>query len=98
MARNYEGVMHMWKEEIKKAYKLNSYDETNAFAFALNELGVFNSIQDVLDFYSKPYKYQNMYEKLLKLVEEHFGEPASITEIVEVDELYDPAIKIIFEN
>jgi len=98
MERDYEGVMHMWKEEIKKAEKLNSYDETNAFAMVLNELGVYNNIEDVLSFYEKPYKYQKMYEKLLKLVEEHFGKPASITEIVEVDELYDPAIKIIFEN
>jgi len=91
-------VFNMWKNEIKKAEKLNSYDETNAFAKVLNELGVYNNIKDVLRFYEKPYKYQKMYEKLLKLVEEHYGEPASITEIVEVDELYEPAIKIIFEN
>lgn len=98
MARNYEGVMHMWKEEIKKAEKLNSYDETNAFASVLNEMGMFNNIEDVLSFYEKPYKYQKLYEDLLKLVEEHFGKPASITEISDVDELHEPALKIIYGN
>ena len=84
MERDYEGVISMWKNEIKKAEKLNSFDETNAFAMVLDDLGVFHNIKDVLYFYEKPYKYQKMYEKLLKLVEEHFGKPASITEIVEV--------------
>lgn len=85
----------MWKNEIKKAEKLNSFDETNAFATVLNDLAVFQSIKDVLYFYEKPYKYQKLYEDLLKLVEEHYGEPASIMEIVDIKELNDKAFKFI---
>ncbi len=88
-------MFNMWKNEIKKAEKLNSYDETNAFAMVLDDLAVFKSIKDVLYFYEKPYKYQKLYEDLLKLVEEHYGEPASITEIVDVKELNDKAFEFI---
>ena len=88
----------MWKEEIKKAEKLNSYDETNAFATVLVELAVLKNMSDVLYFYEKPYKYQKLYEDLLKLVEEHFGEPASITEIVDTKELNDKAFEFIQKN
>jgi|TARA_R100000081_G_C4728033_1_gene121802 hypothetical protein len=84
-----------WKDNIKKAEKLNSYDETNAFATVLVELAVLKNVSDVLRFYEKPYNYQKLYEDLLKLVEEHFGEPASITEIVDVEELSDKAFEFI---
>ncbi len=84
-----------WKDNIKKAEKLNSYDETNAFATVLVELAVLKNVSDVLRFYEKPYNYQKLYEDLLKLVEEHFGEPASITEIVDVEELGDKAFEFI---
>jgi hypothetical protein len=76
-----------WKDNIRKAEKLNSYDETNAFAMVLVEMAVLSNISDVLRFYEKPYKYQDMYEKMLKIVEEHYGEPASITEIIDVPEI-----------
>ena len=69
--------------EIIKAEKLNSYDETNAFANVLVELGQISNMGDLLYFYEKPYKWQNEYEDLLKIIEEHFGEPASITEIID---------------
>ena len=82
-------------QSIVKAEQLNSYDETNAFATVLVELAVLNNVEDVLRFYGKPYKYQNLYEDLLKLVEEHYGKPASITEIVDVEELSDKAFEFI---
>ena len=85
----------MWKDRIKKAEQLNSYDETNAFAMVLVELAVLNNVKDVLRFYEKPYKYQDMYEELLQVVEDYYGEPASITEIVDVKELYEVASKKI---
>ena len=85
----------MWKNSIKKAEKLNSYDETNAFANVLVELGVLKDVKDVLRFYEKPYKYQTIYEELLKVVEDYYGESASITEIVDVEELYELASKKI---
>ena len=85
----------MWKDRIKKAEQLNSYDETNAFAMVLVELAVLNNVKDVLRFYEKPYKYQDMYEELLQVVEDYYGEPASITEIVDVKELYELASKKI---
>lgn len=85
----------MWKDRIKKAEQLNSYDETNAFAMVLVELAVLKNISDVLRFYEKPYKYQGMYEELLQVVEDYYGEPASITEIVDVKELYELASKKI---
>ena len=75
----------MWKNEIKKAEKLNSYDETVAFA------GYFVNTSEMLRFFEKPYKYQDMYEDMLKMVEEHLGEKGSITEIVDIDELNDKA-------
>ena len=78
-------------ESILKAEKLNSYDETNAFAMVLVEMGLLSNVEDVLRFYEKPYKYQNLYEELLKVVEEHYGEPASITEIIDVPEIYEKA-------
>ena len=40
-------------------------------------------------------KYQKLYEDLLKLVEEHYGKPASITEIVDSEELQDKAFEFI---
>jgi len=82
-------------QSIVKAEQLNSYDETNAFATVLVELAVLKNVSDVLRFYEKPYKYQNLYEDLLKLVEEHYGKPASITEIVDVEELSDKAFEFI---
>ena len=82
--------MSSW-EGILKAQKLNSYDETNAFAMVLVEMGLLCNVDDVLRFYEKPYKYQNLYEELLKVVEEHYGEPASITNIVDDAELYEKA-------
>ena len=85
----------MWKNELRKAERLNSYDETNAFAMVLVELAVLNNVSDILNFYEKPYKYQNMYEELLQVVEDYYGEPASITEIVDVKELYELASKKI---
>lgn len=85
----------MWKNSIKKAEKLNSYDETNAFATVLVELAVLKDVKDVLRFYEKPYKYQTLYEELLKVVEDYYGKPASITEIVDVKELYELASKKI---
>lgn len=85
----------MWKNNIKKAEKLNSYDETNAFATVLVELSVLWDVKDVLRFYEKPSKYQTLYEELLKVVEDYYGEPASITEIVDVKELYELASKKI---
>ena len=85
----------MWKDRIKKAEQLNSYDETNAFAMVLVELAVLNNVKDVLRFYEKPYKYQDMYEELLQGVEDYYGEPASITEIVDAKELYELASKKI---
>ena len=85
----------MWKNELRKAEKLNSYDETNAFAMVLVELAVLNNVSDILNFYEKPYKYQDMYEELLQVVEDYYGEPASITEIVDVKELYELASKKI---
>ena len=83
--------MIMWKDKIRKAEKLNSYDETNAFATVLVELAVLKDVKDVLYFYEKPYKYQSMYEQLLQVVEDYYGEPASITEIIDVEELYELA-------
>ena len=85
----------MWKNELRKAERLNSYDETNAFAMVLVELAVLNNVSDILNFYEKPYKYQNMYEELLQVVEDYYGEPASITEIVDVEELGELASKKI---
>tara|TARA_R100001460_G_scaffold1771_1_gene6339 strand:+ start:983 stop:1249 length:267 start_codon:yes stop_codon:yes gene_type:complete len=85
----------MWKNELRKAERLNSYDETNAFAMVLVELAVLKNVSDILNFYEKPYKYQNMYEELLQVVEDYYGEPASITEIVDVKELYELASKKI---
>tara|TARA_R110002049_G_scaffold41726_6_gene125304 strand:+ start:1570 stop:1848 length:279 start_codon:yes stop_codon:yes gene_type:complete len=76
---------------INKAEKLNSYDETNAFAYVLVEFGEINSVQGLLDFYEKPYNWQEMYEDLLELIEKRYGEPASITELVDVDELREQA-------
>jgi len=87
-----------WKDNIRKAEKLNSYDETNAFATVLVELAVLSNVSDVLRFYEKPYKFQKLYEDLLKLVEEHYGEPASITEIVDNEELNDKAFEFIQSN
>ena len=87
-----------WKDNIRKAEKLNSYDETNAFATVLVELAVLSNVSDVLRFYEKPYKYQNLYEDLLKLIEEHYGEPASITEIVDNEELNNNAFEFIQSN
>lgn len=87
-----------WQDNIKKAEKLNSYDETNAFATVLVELAVLSNVSDVLRFYEKPYKFQKLYEDLLKLVEEHYGEPASITEIVDNEELNDKAFEFIQSN
>jgi hypothetical protein len=81
--------------DILKAEKLNSYDETNAFAGVLVEMGLLSNVKDVLRFYEKPYKYQNLYEELLKVVEEHYGEPASITEIIDVPEIYEKAHKLL---
>ena len=92
---NIYGANTMWREEIKKAKKLDSDDETNAFAMVLVELAVLSNLRDVLRFYEKPYKYQKLYEDLLKLVEEHFGKPASITEIVDIEELNDKALEFI---
>jgi len=92
---NIYGVDKMWKDEIRKAEKLNSYDETNVFAMVLVELAVLKDVTDVLRFYEKPYKYQKLYEDLLKLIEEHYGEPASITEIVDDEELNDKAFEFI---
>ena len=92
---NIYGANTMWRDEIKKAKKLDSDDETNAFAMVLVELAVLSNLRDVLRFYEKPYKYQKLYEDLLKLVEEHFGEPASITEIVDIEELNDKAFEFI---
>ena len=86
--------MSSW-EGILKAEKLNSYDETNAFAMVLVEMGLLSNVDDVLRFYEKPYKYQNLYEELLKFVEEHYGEPASITDIVDDAELYEKAHELI---
>jgi hypothetical protein len=85
----------MWKNELRKAERLNSYDETNAFAMVLVELAVLKNVSDILNFYEKPYKYQNMYEELLQVVEDYYGEPASITEIVDVEELGELASKKI---
>ena len=85
----------MWKNELRKAERLNSYDKTNAFAMVLVELAVLKNVSDILNFYEKPYKYQNMYEELLQVVEDYYGEPASITEIVDVKELYELASKKI---
>ncbi len=81
----------MWKNEIKKAEKLNSYDETVAFAMVLDDLGYFKNTSEMLRFFEKPYKYQDMYEDMLKMVEEHLGEKGSITEIVDIEELNDKA-------
>ena len=82
-------------ESVIKVEQLNSYDETNAFAYVLVELAFLKNVSDVLRFYEKPYKYQNLYEDLLKLVEEHYGKPASITEIVDSEELQDKAFEFI---
>ena len=87
-----------WKSKIRKAEQLDSYDEINAFANVLVELAVLKDVSDVLRFYEKPYKYQELYEDLLKLVEEHYGKPASITEIVDVRELGDKAFEFIQES
>jgi len=92
---NIYGANTMWRDRIKKAKKLDSDDETNAFAMVLVELTILSNVRDVLRFYEKPYKYQKLYEDLLKLVEEHFGKPASITEIVNIEELYDEALEFI---
>ncbi len=81
----------MWKNEIKKAEKLNSYDETVAFAMVLNDLDYFRNTSEMLRFFEKPYNYQMMYEDFLKMVEEYFGEKGSITEIVDIEELNDKA-------
>ena len=48
---NIYGVDRMWKDEIRKAEKLNSYDETNAFAMVLVELAVLSNVKDVLRFF-----------------------------------------------
>ncbi len=82
-------------ETILKEEKLNSYDETNAFAGVLVEMGLLSNVEDVLRFYEKPYKYQNLYEELLKVVEEHYGEPASITEIIDEPEIYEKAHQLL---
>lgn len=81
----------MWKSEIKKAEKLNSHDETVAFAMVLNEFGYFRGIPDLLSFFETPFSYQKMYEDMLKMVEEHLGEKGSITEIIDINELADKA-------
>lgn len=86
----------MWKNEIKKAEKLNSYDETVAFAMVLNDLEYFRNTSEMLRFFEKPYKYQDMYEDMLKMVEEHLGEKGSITEIVDIEELNAKADDYLF--
>ena len=58
----------MWKNEIKKAEKLNSYDETVAFAMVLEELGYFVNTSEMLRFFEKPYKYQDMYEDMFYII------------------------------
>lgn len=77
----------MWKSEIKKAEKLDSHDETVAFAMVLNSLDYFRNTSEMLRFFEKPYNYQTMYEDFLKMVEEHLGEKGSITEIIDIEEL-----------
>jgi hypothetical protein len=81
----------MWKNEIRKAEKLNSYDETVAFAMVLDELDFFRNTREMLRFFEKPYNFQKMYEDMLKMVEEHLGEKGSITEIIDIEELADKA-------
>ena len=86
----------MWRNELRKAERLDSNDETTAFAGVLVELAVLNDIKDVLRFFEKPYKYQDFYEELMQVVEDYYGEPASITEIVDVKELYELESKKIY--
>ena len=86
----------MWKSEIKKAEKLNSYDETVAFATVLEDLGYFRNTLEMLRFFEKPYKYQDMYEDMLKMVEEHLGEKGSILEIIDIEELNAKADDYLF--
>ena len=69
-----------WEEELVKASKLNSHDDTVAFAYVLVEFGQLNSVEDVLTYFDKPYKWQSEYKRVLDIIELVLGKVGSIYE------------------
>lgn len=74
-----------WEEELVKASKLNSHDDTVAFANVLVEFGQLNSVEDVLTYFEKPYKWQKEYEDVLTEIETVLKEKGSIHEAIDND-------------
>ena len=72
-----------WEEELVKASKLNSHDNTVAFAHVLVEFGQLNSVEDVLRYFEKPYKWQKEYEDVLIEIETVQGGKGAIAEAID---------------
>jgi len=72
-----------WEEELVKADKLNSYDNTVAFAHVLVEFGQLNNVEDVLRYFEKPYKWQKEYEDVLTEIETVQGGKGAIAEAID---------------
>tara|TARA_R100000742_G_C4167836_1_gene7170 strand:+ start:165 stop:431 length:267 start_codon:yes stop_codon:yes gene_type:complete len=72
-----------WEDELVKADQLGSHDNTVAFAQVLVEFGQLNSVEDVLRYFEKPYKWQKQYEDILTQIEIFYGKKASITEAID---------------
>ena len=76
-----------WEEELVKASKLNSHDDTVAFAYVLVESGQLNSVEDVLTYFDKPYKWQSEYKRVLDIIELVLGKTGSIYEAIDNDKV-----------
>jgi hypothetical protein len=70
--------------------QLTSHDTTVAFANVLYEHGVITSSSSMLDFFAKPYKWQQEYDDIMVMISNYYGtDNVHITEAIDVVEIYD---------